>query len=496
MSLTIQLNSAMLTTLHKRDPRLLSYNIEMTELMGGTFWKPYTPEQVSGEEEFPRPDNQTDLMALLAGLHIKMPEIDLYEPRLRTLAKALGPAIVRYSGSWATCAYYDFDGHTGGRVPDGFDNVLTKKQWQGALDFAKAVGAKILVSVANCVGVHKNGVGQWMPDQAALLWDYAAKQGVTIDYAEFANEPNFLTAMKAPEGYGPKEFARDHDLFATWLMENHPETTLVGPCAADAPRSTANGFGSVMKIMPTEDFICHMKITPPIFSYHSYTGISERGQFFGYHYQPDQILTEAYLGATMEDLDHFAAIRDQYVPSTDLWVTESADAGCGGNTWASTFVETIRFVDELCRFAANTKGVIFHNTLASSAYGLLSSETHQPRPQYWGGLLFNTLVGEMVYDTHEPIRAGVHLYAFSRKDGEPGACYVYINNSETETVRLEAPACVRYTLSSDKLRSQKIFLNGRELVMPDENTMPDLSGENLPGGTMELAPCTVSFLVV
>ncbi len=34
------------------DKRLMSYNIEMTEITGGTFWKAYTPEQIAGAEAF------------------------------------------------------------------------------------------------------------------------------------------------------------------------------------------------------------------------------------------------------------------------------------------------------------------------------------------------------------------------------------------------------------------------------------------------------------
>ena len=34
------------------DKRLMSYNIEMTEITGGTFWKAYTPEQIAGTEAF------------------------------------------------------------------------------------------------------------------------------------------------------------------------------------------------------------------------------------------------------------------------------------------------------------------------------------------------------------------------------------------------------------------------------------------------------------
>ena len=31
----------------------MSYNVEMTEATGGTFWKAYTPGQIAGTEEFP-----------------------------------------------------------------------------------------------------------------------------------------------------------------------------------------------------------------------------------------------------------------------------------------------------------------------------------------------------------------------------------------------------------------------------------------------------------
>jgi len=42
-----------LKTLRTINPQLLSYNVEMTEVTGGTFWKAYTPEQIAGTEGFP-----------------------------------------------------------------------------------------------------------------------------------------------------------------------------------------------------------------------------------------------------------------------------------------------------------------------------------------------------------------------------------------------------------------------------------------------------------
>lgn len=497
--MNIQLKKDKFTKIRERSPYLLSYNVEMTELMGGTFWTPYTKEQVEGTEEFPQLLSEGCLNDGGEGcyaVYSHMEPIDLYEPRIRTCAKGLGPVIIRYSGSWATRAYYDLDDHTNGVVPEGFETVLTGKQWHGALDFAKAVGARIMVSLANCRGVHKDGKGEWLPDQAKALWDYTASQGMTIDYAEFMNQPDIFAESMLPDGYTYDDFARDHDLFAKWLRENHPETTLVGPgCCMDIPRyllflpEPCDSSAQILK---------SLTICPKVFSCHSYTGASERlAGLNPMHWNFDEVLSEKYLATTVdEDIAFYGTIRDQYIPGGEIWVTESADAYGGGNTWASSYVETIRLVDELCRFAVFTKGILFHNTLASSAYGFLDVMTHEPRPQYWGGLLLNRLAGTTVYDTHEPIREGCHLYAFSRADGRDGVCCVYINNSKTEAAAVEVPDCIRYTLSSDRLRSRDIFLNGKKLEMTDANTLPELKGAEQKEGIIELAPATVSFLLV
>ncbi|MCD7858314.1 MAG: hypothetical protein LUG55_11105 [Clostridiales bacterium] len=77
----------------------------------------------------------------------------------------------------------------------------------------------------------------------------------------------------------------------------------------------------------------------------------------------------------------YAPFRDKYVPGGEMWVTESGDAGGGGDTWASTYLDVIRTLNELGGFAAVTKGVIFHNTLASSDYGFLARQVFDPPAQ-------------------------------------------------------------------------------------------------------------------
>ena len=182
-----------------------------------------------------------------------------------------------------------------------------------------------------------------------------------------------------------------------------------------------------------------------------------------------------------------------------MWVTESGDAGGGGDTWASTYLDVLRTLNELGGFSSLTNGVIFHNTLASSDYGFLAREVFDPRPNYFAVLLWNRLMGTTVYDTAEPIREGAHIFAHSRKDGKDGVVYLIINNSLTDSTTVELPkAAWRYTLggADGNLRAAVMTLNGQPLVLGENNALPELKPATQAAGTLELAPGTCTFLVM
>ncbi len=489
---TIQLNPDKLSFVREMNSRLVSYNIEMTEVTGGTFWKPYTPEQVSGAEPFPE---IADVAEIAQRLMAVFPPADLYNPRLRELAKALGPVYIRVSGNWASSTYYDFDGHTGGKPPKGFQSVLTEEQWKGVLDFVKAVGAELLISVANCDGV-QNPDGTWNPEQAKLIFDYSRDYGVPIAAAEFMNEPNAAIMCGSPSNYTAEAFCRDQDAFYRFIRENYPEVRIVGPCACGDNVSKHLRYGA-MKFWPTEELLKKCKEKPDVWSYHMYHGLSERAAAMGMHWTEEQATSEEYLGIPYEAACYYGDLRDRYCPGSEMWVTESADAGCGGDTWAPTFLDVIRSADELGRFCTKTNGVIFHNTLTASDYAYLDRENHLPRPNYWFVLLWNQLVGSKVYNTGVEIQEGLHCYAHSRKDQKDGYVYILINNSRTESTRVSLPKeASRYTLSAETVRSKQILLNGAPLEISGTATLPELKGETTEAGLLELAPATVTFLVV
>ena len=132
------------------DERFQSYNIEMVEVIGGRFWKPYLGSAASNSKAQP-PARQKDFTpaGIDPNLYQYRAPIDLSNPRLVKLAAALGPAYVRVSGTWANSAYFqDSDNPAGANAPSGFSGVLTRKEWKGVVNFSHAVGAEIVTSVA------------------------------------------------------------------------------------------------------------------------------------------------------------------------------------------------------------------------------------------------------------------------------------------------------------------------------------------------------------
>ena len=505
MSKKIKLTPDKLTKIRKVDKRLVSYNIEMTEITGGTFWKSYTPGQIAGTEEFKLSGELSDFTAT-KDLMQYYPPINLYDEKLRTLAKELGTAWIRVSGSWATKTYYDFENEIDGNAPEGYASVLTKEQWIGVLDFVKAVDGKLLISISNCEGDHPN-CGPLDLTQTKKIFDFSHEYGVDIDAAEFMNEPNMLEMSGAPKGYTAKDYARDQDIFNSWVKAHYPSCLLVGPCSlGDGAmgkkdiKSMGAGIGAMMQICTTDDLMNEVKVPLDVFSYHYYNGVSERlaSMMPDGHWNSNEAHTDAYLSVAPSNAKNYVPLRDKYVPGGQMWVTESGDAGGGGNTWASTYLDVFRTLNELGSFATITDGVIFHNTLASSDYGFLKHGTFEPRPNYFAVLLWNKLMGETVYDCKELNAENLHIYCHSRKDGKDGYVYLIINNSLDETTEVNLPSDAEaYSLSGgESIRSSVIYLNGKELGISGVCDITEIVPQKHMAGILKLSPATCTFIVL
>jgi hypothetical protein len=120
------LEPAAMARLGTIDEGFQSFNIEMVEVTGGKFWKPY--HDVGTKPPVPTIANPAGVVpaGMDPSLYQYRPPIDLANPRLRALAGALAPAYMRVSGTWANSTYFhDADTPAPATPPSGFGAVLT-----------------------------------------------------------------------------------------------------------------------------------------------------------------------------------------------------------------------------------------------------------------------------------------------------------------------------------------------------------------------------------
>jgi hypothetical protein len=208
-------------------------------------------------------------------------------------------------------------------------------------------------------------------------------------------------------------------------------------------------------------------------------------------------LSEEWLSRTDRSYTYYViGIRDRFLPGRPIWITETADAACGGNPWADTFLDTFRYLDQMGRLGRRGLNVIFHNTLASSEYGLLDQNTFTPRPNYWGGLLWHRLMGTTVLDAGLS-REGLHLYAHCMRGQPGGVTLLAINNSRTQASSIQlAESAQRFTLAAQPLQNATVELNGHPLALSPHDELPELRGVDAPAGRVTFAPSTITFLTI
>jgi heparanase len=484
------INPKMMPRVGTIDDRFQSYNIEMVEVTGGRFWKPY--DSTANAE----PVSANQPVGMSASLYEYRPPIDLSNARLRKMAAALSPAYLRVSGTWANTTWFqDSDEPAPAAPPEGFKGVLSRKEWRGVVDFSNVVGAGIVTSFAVSDGT-RDAKGVWTPEQARQFLDFTKSAGGTIAAAEFMNEPTFAQIGGAPKGYDPAAFAQDVAVFRTFMKQASPATLILGPGGV---MEGSASLPTSMRIMKSEDILSATGSVFDAFSYHTYGAVSSRcgGAGLSATTSSEAALSEDWLHRGVQSEQFYAAIRDRLAPGKPMWLTETAEAACGGDRWAATFLDSFRYLNQLGSLAKQGVQVHMHNTLAASDYGLLDEKTYEPRPNYWSAVLWHKLMGATVLDAGSAPAASLHLYAHCIPRHPGGVSLLVINADRDNAQSLDIPAASeRYTLTAPNLTGKQVFLNGVELKLGENDSFPSLNGADAQAGKVSFAPASISFIAM
>ena len=458
------------------DERYQSINVEMCEVIGGDFWIPY--DLIDITIEVTRENYHSVLKRTI-------PPVNLYDKKLRLLASNLGSMYVRVSGTWANSTYFqDNDEPKLEVAPKGFENVLTRAEWKGVIDFCNAIDAKLVTSFAISDGI-RDEEGNWTTAQIEPLINYTKSIGGDIAAVEMFNEPTHANHGGAPQGYDGAYYARDYEFFKAYVKNALPEMKIMGTGGSGEGGITPGGTVSTDDIMtasPKPEF--------DIFSYHFYGGVSKRclGQL-----SPEYALSDEWLSKTELGLKYYKDARDKYLPDAPIWLTETAEAACGGNPWAATYVDCFRYLEQLGRLAKKNVQVVMHNTLSASEYALLDQQTLNPRPNYWAALLWNKLMGTKVYEAGVNAE-GADVFIHNLKNSDKGYT-VMIVNPEDEEFSIEIPAkAQQFMLTANDILSKTVKLNGEELKLKSDDTLPQITGKVLNAGEITIPPYSILFL--
>ena len=252
--------------------------------------------------------------------------------------------------------------------------------------------AQIVTSFATGVGT-RDAAGAWTPEQARRWIEYTRSAGGRIAAAEFMNEPTLAAMGGAPAGYDVAAYGRDFRRFLAFAKQAAPDMLILGPgSVGETTGEWGVAYGDA-PVLGTRDLMAASGPGIDAFSYHHYGAVSMRCQGMGKQTTAAEALSEQWLRRTDETLAFYRKLRDEFAPGKPFWNTETADAACGGNPWAGTFLDTFRYLDQLGRLAKQEVKVVAHNTLVASDYGLLNDKTFEPKPMYWGALLWRKLMG-------------------------------------------------------------------------------------------------------
>lgn len=151
-----------------------------------------------------------------------------------------------------------------------------------------------------------------------------------------------------PKNYSVADYTRDFGVFRRWAKQAALQMKIVGPRGVGESNLGTIPVADLRKFLLTKELMKHSPNSVDAVSYQFYGNVSQRcAKVRPKTAMKSEALTPGWLDATLKDWQYYAGLRDKYEPSDALWVTETAESACGGSLWASTYLDTFRYVNQL-----------------------------------------------------------------------------------------------------------------------------------------------------
>ncbi|XP_044244062.1 heparanase isoform X2 [Ursus arctos] len=402
----------------------------------------------------------------------------LGSPKLRTLARGLSPAYLRFGGTKTDFLIFD---------PQKEPTFEERSYWQSQ------VNQDICKSGSLPSDVEKKLQLEWPFQEQLLLREQHQKKFKNSTYSKpnsFRKKAGiFIDGLQLGE-----DFVKLHKLLGkTTFKTSH----LYGPDVGQPRGKTVKILRSFLK--------AGGEVIDSVTWHHYYLN--------GRIATKEDFLNPDVLDTFTSSVQKVFQVVEETRPHKKVWLGETSSAyGGGAPLLSNTFVAGFMWLDKLGLSARMGIEVVMRQVLFGAGNYHLVDENFEPLPDYWLSLLFKKLVGTSVFmaSVKGPDRNKLRVYLHCTNVNHPrykeGDLTLYALNLHNVTKRLRLPSHLfdkqvdKYLikpLGLDGLLSKSVQLNGRTLKMVDDHTLPALTEKTLrPGSSLGLPAFSYGFFVI
>ncbi|XP_035996428.1 heparanase isoform X1 [Fundulus heteroclitus] len=453
----------------------------------------------------------------------------LRSQRIRTLAKALSPAFLRFGGTKQDfmvfrprrsqrlnadepCSSTGLPWWLEQRLKEDWTQqklILLKEEQQNQhnrVHFTELT-VDLLHSFSSCSGLDlifglnallRTADNSWNSSNARSLLQYCESKRYNMSW-ELGNEPNSYEKKAGirVDGY---QLGVDFTLLRKMMAESklYRDAGLYGPDVGQPRDHRADLLKSFLQ-----------------------SGAEAVDACTWHHYYVNSRNTSLHDFLDPEVLDSLALkIQEvlkrvkQEAPGKPVWLGETSSAYGGGAAGLSdAFVSGFMWLDKLGLGAKLGLDVVMRQELFGSGHYQLIDDDLDPLPDYWLSLLYKRLVGPEVLklwavsDSGRSKRVRLYLHCANRRSYASGAVVLITMNLSRKPARISLPVLLSgstvdaFVLQSslpgkEGLQSRSVQLNGVLLKMVDDKTLPELSGARSPPAEHVLLPAfSLGFFV-
>ena len=467
--------------------KFLSFSIDMSQVVGGKWWNPNAEKIESGSGTLPATP------------------VDFENPNLIKMTRELSPAYLRVGGSESDKTFYDLasDNYFEGEAPGGYKSVLTKKRWSELVEFADSNGLDLIFTL-NAGPGSRDEENNWLPDNSEELIKYSSENNYKISGWELGNEVNlywYIHGIK--HQVYPDQILNDLITAKKIIKKYYPDSMFLGQGSAFWPV-----IGEPLSLFfgITKEYINKSGMLLDIFTWHYYPQQSRRGPVASRRANPSRLLNPENLDEVTYWGNKIISWKNEINPDLPIWMGETGNAQFGGEPGISDkYIGGLWWLDQLGSLALLSHKVVIRQTLTGMNYGLINDKNYEPRPDFWNSYIWKKLMGTSVYRVNKNGRNSekLRIYAHSTPSGKMGQYTVLAINLDHEKSailslqELNGYKYKIYSITTDDIFGEKIFLNNREMNLSDyEEVFNNVDYTKTDPAEIRINPLSYSFISI